>query len=82
METYIITPMFVYKRPRCVFLSRWEVPIISTVDVEVMSISTLVDATIEVFSTPSIPKHAGKTDYITMIKCHQLLTENTALVEI
>ena len=40
-----------------------EVLVTSTVVVEVMSTASSVDATIKGFLDPSLPKHAGNTDY-------------------
>ena len=58
-----------------------EVLVTSTVVVEVMSTASSVDATIKGFLDPSLPKHAGNTDYVEIKEHHQLLMENTVSVD-
>ena len=40
-----------------------------------------VDATVEGFPTPSLPKHSGKPYYAAIKETHQILTANAASVE-
>ena len=54
----------------------------STVGAVVTPTATFIDATIEVFLTPSPPKHAGNPNNAQNKEGHQLLMENVALVEI
>ena len=46
-----------------------------------MSTATSVDATVEGFPTPSLPKHAVNTDYAAIKEVHKILTVNAASVE-
>ena len=46
-----------------------------------MLTATSVNATVERFPIPSLPKCMGKTDYATIKEVHQLLTANVSLVE-
>ena len=46
-----------------------------------MPIDIVVDATVEGFPTPSLPKHSGKPDYSAIKDTHQLLTANAVSVE-
>ena len=63
------------------FLAMRQIPITSTVSVEVMYTNSSVGSTVEGFHTPSLSKHAGKPDYATIKEIHQLLTANLASVE-
>ena len=63
------------------FLATRQVPITSSVGVEVMSTATLFDVTMEGFPTLSLPKHVGNPDYAAIKEIHQLLTANPASVE-
>ena len=63
------------------FIATRRVPITSTVGVESVPTASAVDATVEGFPTPLLPKHPGKPDYAAIRETHQLLTANAASVE-
>ena len=46
-----------------------------------MPTSKVVDATVEGFPIPSLPKHSGNPDYTIIKETHQLLTSNAASIE-
>ena len=46
-----------------------------------MPTASVVDATLEGFPTPSLPKHSAKPDYAAIKDSHQLLTANAASIE-
>ena len=69
------------KDPLALSLVTRRVPITSTVGVVAMLTASAVDATVEGFPTPSLPKHPGKPEYAAIKDTHQLLTANTASVE-
>ena len=54
--------------------------ITSTVGVESIPTASVVDARVEGFPTPSLPKHSGKPDYVAIKDTHQLLTTNATSV--
>ena len=46
-----------------------------------MPTTSEVDATVEGFPTPSLPKHSSKTDYAIIKETHKILTANAASVK-
>ena len=62
-------------------LANREIMVTSTVCAVVTPTATFIDDTIEVFLTPSPPKHTGNPNYSAIKDIHQLLTENAELVE-
>ena len=46
-----------------------------------MPTASAVDATVEGFPNPSLPKHSGKPEYAVIKETHQLLTANAASVK-
>ena len=46
-----------------------------------MPTTAAVDATVDGFPNPSLPKHFGKPDYAAIKETHQLLTSNVVSIE-
>ena len=72
-------PYATYDRIDGVLLNvQQRVPTTSAVGAEAMPTAAAVNAIVEGFSTPSLPKHSGNPDYAAIKETHQLLTLNAA----